>query len=164
MIIEPIHQPKVYIQITDVIPPNYLSILYAAAASIRVERKRYTMTTLDLNTLETALTNRARDLVRSLAERNQIAIETAADTFDATLLAAGRESSAQSLSQEFSLLRQVEAARDRIHDGSYGVCLRCEVEIPPKRLHAIPWAAYCLTCQALSEEAGVFRPNLARAA
>jgi hypothetical protein len=51
------------------------------------------MKTLDLKTLETALQTRARELVRSLAERNQIAIERSADEFDATLLAAERESS-----------------------------------------------------------------------
>jgi DnaK suppressor protein len=122
------------------------------------------MTTLDLKILKAALTNRAKQLVRSLAERNQIAIERAADPFDATLLAAQRESSAQNLSKDLELLRQVEAARDRMRDGTYGTCLFCEEAIAPKRLQAILWAAYCLSCQALSEEAGAFRPNLARAA
>ena len=31
-------------------------------------------------------------------------------------------------------LREVEAARDRLRDGSFGICLRCEEEIAPKRL------------------------------
>ena len=122
------------------------------------------MTTLELKTLETVLQARARELVRALAERNQIAIERSADAFDASLLAAERESSARSLEQEFRLLRQVEGARDRLRDGTFGICLRCEEEIAPKRLEAIPWAAYCVSCQEKTEEGAVFRPRLARAA
>jgi DnaK suppressor protein len=122
------------------------------------------MTTLDLKTLETALAARARELARSLAEHNQITIERAADAFDEALLAAERESSAQILAQDFQLLRQVEAARDRLRDGAFGICLRCEERIAPKRLQAVPWAAYCVSCQAQAEEGRTFRPRLDRAA
>lgn len=120
------------------------------------------MTTLNLKTLESALEARARELARSVTERNRITIEKSADAFDATLLAAEREASAQSLTQDFRLLREVEAARDRMRRGAYGICLRGEEEIPPKRLQAVPWAAYCLLCQAAAEKASP--PQLARAA
>jgi DnaK suppressor protein len=119
---------------------------------------------LELKTLETALSMRANELRRSLAARNQIAVEPAADVFDATLLAAQRESSARALEQEFQLLRQVEAARDRLRNGSFGSCLSCEEEIPPKRLSAIPWAAYCVPCQQKAEVNAPFRNAWARAA
>jgi DnaK suppressor protein len=33
---------------------------------------------------------------------------------------------------------------DREH---YGVCLECEEPISPKRLDAVPWARYCVSCQ-----------------
>lgn len=122
------------------------------------------MTTLDLKTLETALQTRARELARSLAAHNQITIERAADAFDEALLAAARESSAQILAQDFRLLRQVEAARDRLREGTFGVCLRCEEEIAPKRLLAIPWAAYCVSCRARVEEGEALRAMLDRAA
>ena len=122
------------------------------------------MTTLDLKTLETALETRARELVRSLAEHNQITIERAADAFDQALLGAERESSAQIMAQHFQLLRQVEAARDRMRDGTFGVCLRCEERIAPNRLRAIPWAACCVSCQAKAEEVGTFQPRFSRAA
>ena len=101
---------------------------------------------LELKTLETALTMRANELRRSLAKRNQIAVERSADVFDSTLLAAEREHSAKTLENEFQLLRQVEAARDRLRNGSFGSCLSCEEEIAPKRLSAIPWAPYCVSC------------------
>jgi DnaK suppressor protein len=41
----------------------------------------------------------------------------------------------------------VRTALQRIADGTYGTCFRCEREIAPKRLKALPWAAYCLACQ-----------------
>lgn len=49
--------------------------------------------------------------------------------------------------QNLSLLRDVEEALDRLDEGSYGVCGDCEQEISIKRLNAVPWAKYCITCQ-----------------
>ena len=122
------------------------------------------MTTLDMKTLEAALQRRARELARILAERSRIAIERAADTFDASLLAIERESSAQTLEQDFRLLREVDAALGRLRDGTFGICRRCEEEIAPKRLQAIPWAAYCVSCQEKAEADEMTLPGLARAA
>jgi RNA polymerase-binding transcription factor len=48
---------------------------------------------------------------------------------------------------EYLQLRQVEEALDRLVAGDYGVCQRCEEPIPAKRLHALPWAKYCVKCQ-----------------
>jgi DnaK suppressor protein len=48
---------------------------------------------------------------------------------------------------EIKLLREVEAAVRRIEQGTYGVCHECEEPISPKRLDALPWAKYCVTCQ-----------------
>ena len=122
------------------------------------------MTTAELKTFEIVLQTRASELARSLAERNQILIERSANAFDGSLLAADRESSAQALAEIFQVLRQVESARDRIRDGTYGICVRCEEEIPLRRLQAIPWAAFCLWCQERAEEGRAYRPMLARSA
>jgi DnaK suppressor protein len=133
-------------------------------SSTQAEREQRIMTTLDLTTLDETLTARAGELARSLTGRNQIVIERSADDFDNALLSAERESSALALSQDVVLLRQVEAARDRLRDGTFGICQGCEEEIAPKRLRAIPWAAYCLGCQARAEESGAAQPRLGRAA
>jgi DnaK suppressor protein len=45
------------------------------------------------------------------------------------------------------LLAQVEAALQRLGEGSYGVCARCGNEISTERLEALPYAIYCITCQ-----------------
>jgi DnaK suppressor protein len=41
-------------------------------------------------------------------------------------------------------LREVEAALDRLEDGTYGTCAVCGKEIPEGRLEAIPWATLCV--------------------
>jgi len=50
-------------------------------------------------------------------------------------------------SLDYLQLRMIEEALDRIEAGDYGVCLGCEEPIPAKRLQAVPWAKYCVTCQ-----------------
>jgi len=122
------------------------------------------MKNLDMKTLDSVLQRRARELVRSLAGSNQIAVERPADEFDAKLLAAERESSAQALAQDFRLLRQIQAARNRMIHGSYGSCLSCDGEIAVKRLQAVPWAEYCLSCQTEAEKDRAPVRELVRAA
>ena len=46
----------------------------------------------------------------------------------------------------YSQLRQVEDALERLELGEYGCCLGCGTAIPPKRLEAVPWARFCITC------------------
>jgi len=53
-------------------------------------------------------------------------------------------------SLDYGRLRMIEEALDRLKSGDYGFCLSCEEPIPPKRLNAIPWARYCVTCQELA--------------
>ena len=49
------------------------------------------------------------------------------------------------------ILTQIEEALERMDDGEYGVCVNCGQEVQPKRLEAVPWARYCITCQDLQE-------------
>ena len=47
-----------------------------------------------------------------------------------------------------SHLALVDAALERLDDGTYGACLRCGKPIATGRLEALPWAAHCIACQA----------------
>ena len=49
--------------------------------------------------------------------------------------------------QNNSVLRQVEGALERIREGTYGTCADCEEPISQKRLDAVPWARFCISCQ-----------------
>ena len=50
-------------------------------------------------------------------------------------------------SLEKSLLREVEEALLRVKEGTYGICQECEEPISAKRLQALPWAKFCVSCQ-----------------
>jgi DnaK suppressor protein len=48
---------------------------------------------------------------------------------------------------DMKLLREISDALRRMEHGNYGTCLECEEPISIKRLNAVPWARYCVTCQ-----------------
>ena len=90
---------------------------------------------------------RKAEIDESLRNRDEIAIEKAADAIDEVQLAGERELAIRNLDRESILLRSVRAALARIEDGSFGTCMHCEEDISPKRLNAVPWAPYCIRCQ-----------------
>jgi len=45
--------------------------------------------------------------------------------------------------------RQIDIALERMQQRRYGLCLRCEEEIPFARLQVHPSASHCLPCQTL---------------
>jgi DnaK suppressor protein len=45
------------------------------------------------------------------------------------------------------LIAQIDGALKRMDAGSYGTCERCGQPIAAERLEALPYAAYCITCQ-----------------
>ena len=53
---------------------------------------------------------------------------------------------------DYAQLRLIDEALDRLDSGDYGICLSCEEPIPPKRLHAVSWARYCVRCQEAGAE------------
>ena len=48
---------------------------------------------------------------------------------------------------DMKLLREIADALHRLDHDTYGICMECEEPISPKRLDAVPWARYCVTCQ-----------------
>jgi DnaK suppressor protein len=56
------------------------------------------------------------------------------------------------LGSEEDTLTQIEAAVERIEDGSYGWCDVCGEKIPESRLNVIPYAIQCVRCASHQEE------------
>lgn len=56
------------------------------------------------------------------------------------------------MENEGATLGNIEAALERIEDGTYGFCEECGVKIPKKRLEAIPYATMCVKCASAQEE------------
>jgi len=84
------------------------------------------------------------ELTRFLCHRDEIATERASDKLDEVQL---EREFFVNLARESTILRQIRGALSRIADGTFGVCLRCEEDISPERMAAVPWAGYCITCQ-----------------
>ena len=115
------------------------------------------MTKSELNRFKNILQDRLSELAMVLRKREGIAIEKSPDALDEVQHAAERELAIRNLDRESNLLRNVKGALQRIQEGSYGVCLNCEEPINPKRLDAVPWAAFCVRCQEMvdrSQESG----------
>ena len=58
-----------------------------------------------------------------------------------------------------SRLEQINAALDRIEDGTYGTCAKCGKAIDPRRLDAEPAALLCID-DASAEDANIATPTL----
>ena len=109
------------------------------------------MTKGELEKYKTALEAKKAEIADALKNREDIAIEKAADAIDEVQLAGERELAIRNLDRGSGLLRKVLAALVRVEDGSYGTCLHCDEEISPKRLKALPWAPFCIKCQELAD-------------
>jgi DnaK suppressor protein len=72
--------------------------------------------------------------------------DTATETFDRELDDGLQEGAERQL-------EQIEAALQRIEDGSYGLCAIDGQPIPEERLRAVPWATLCIEHQREQEQA-----------
>lgn len=55
--------------------------------------------------------------------------------------------------RERAVLREIDAALDRIDEGVFGTCEDCGEEISLPRLNALPYATLCVDCKADREGA-----------
>jgi DnaK suppressor protein len=70
-----------------------------------------------------------------------------ADSADAAIGDALADVSLAIIDRHIRELRDIEAARARIADGSFGSCVDCGINIGFERLQAYPTAKRCLVCQ-----------------
>jgi RNA polymerase-binding transcription factor DksA len=55
------------------------------------------------------------------------------------------------MENEEGTLEKIDAALERIEEGTYGSCVECNGRIPKTRLNAIPYTPYCVKCAAKLE-------------
>lgn len=58
------------------------------------------------------------------------------------------------LTQAQQQLEHIQAALQRVDEGTYGLCAACGEPIPPDRLEVLPYASLCVRCQAQHEQVG----------
>jgi RNA polymerase-binding transcription factor len=106
----------------------------------------------DLELLRQVLKSKINEAVATSGSRDSIRSQQVADPIDMTQQAAEREMAMQNLHRGAALFRQLRSAMTRLDDGSYGICLQCEEPISPKRLNAVPWDEFCISCQETADQ------------
>jgi len=97
------------------------------------------------------LAAKREEILRQSRRPEDIWIVPSNETIETVQLAGEREFAIQALERETRSLAQIGAALQRISEGEFGICMDCEEPISPKRLAAVPWAAYCLRCQEMHD-------------
>ena len=99
-------------------------------------------TIIDINFL---LAKRETHL-RSL-EREDVTIESSGDIADTANGDVMKEIKLGLFEVERSELIAIQEARQRIRDGTYGICTVCDTLIPVMRLKYLPYEERCIGCQ-----------------
>jgi RNA polymerase-binding transcription factor DksA len=56
------------------------------------------------------------------------------------------------IENEDEILQHVQEALIRVEAGTYGTCESCDALIPERRLQVVPYARFCVKCQAQAED------------
>lgn len=51
-------------------------------------------------------------------------------------------------------IQDIDAALERIDNGEYGICARCDEDIPARRMEVRPFSRYCVECKSEVEKFG----------
>jgi len=78
--------------------------------------------------------------------------EVFADPADRATAESDRSFTLRIRDRERRLIRKIQAALQRIEDGSYGICEDCGEEIGVPRLKARPVTKLCINCKSKQEE------------
>ena len=78
--------------------------------------------------------------------------EALPDISDQASVEADQNFSLRIREREQRLIKKIDEALDRIDQNIYGICERCEEEIPYPRLKARPVTTLCINCKTLEEQ------------
>ncbi len=93
-------------------------------------------------------------LAGDLTLLKELRSESPGDVGDAAYDTAQDEISSQLAEVESRELASIENALERMKEGTYGQCEVCGCRIPMARLHALPYATMCISCQRELERSG----------
>ncbi|MBX3320170.1 MAG: TraR/DksA family transcriptional regulator [Nitrospira sp.] len=90
-------------------------------------------------------------LGQSLTEDQQRRLESARDVGDQALMDLERELGISLMEMRNRRRQSIDEALTRLHEGTYGICAECGIEISERRLQAVPFAKLCVECQSRAE-------------
>ena len=100
-----------------------------------------------------ALSNLHKENSRSLEDETGELVSGSADQHlaDTATETVEREIGSTLEEHDERLLVAIDAALQRIENGTYGKCVNCGAPIPEERLEAMPWATLCIDCKRKEE-------------
>ena len=101
----------------------------------------------DVDKYKALLMTKREEIVGKSRQREEIWVVQCNDLIETVQMAGDRDFAVRAMERESKSMVQIDAALKRIQRDEFGICLDCEEPISPKRLAAVPWAAYCLECQ-----------------
>lgn len=94
----------------------------------------------------------ARSIKGDLSLLRELHGEASGDILDAAADSVQDEINSRLLEVESDELLAIDAAINRIADGTYGVCQDCDKPIPLRRLQAVPYVVDCIDCRRAAEK------------
>ncbi|MEI8014729.1 MAG: TraR/DksA C4-type zinc finger protein [Nitrospira sp.] len=128
-------------------PPAAKSVTVKPKAKKSSQGKKYAAIRRDLERQRKALLEEA---VEGLANPN--GQETFPDVSDQASVEAEQNFSMRIREREQRLIKKIDEALERMNQDVYGICERCEEEIPYPRLKARPVTTLCINCKTLEEQ------------
>ena len=121
------------------------------------------MSTLDIDRFrQTLLEERKRvvDAIKYLHDENPGSMEDQVEEIQGTVDNHPGDTASVTLDREIDytleenseqVLAAIDAALNRMDEGTFGTCRTCGQPIAPERLEAMPWATQCIDCKRKAE-------------
>jgi DnaK suppressor protein len=116
-----------------------------AKKAVAASRKKFLVKVGEhLEEMKAKLADEINSALKAEREANK---DEGMDTYDLASEERDREINFILSDRERAKIKSIEDALGRLHDGSYGICDSCEIEIAEERLEALPFTRLCRDCQ-----------------
>jgi DnaK suppressor protein len=103
------------------------------------------------NQFQEVLEKKRDDILKMVTHNEENLTRDVGDEADVASQTFERELLFEMEDGERVILDDIEAALRKIEKGEFGICESCRKGISVPRLKAMPWARYCISCQARAE-------------
>jgi RNA polymerase-binding protein DksA len=119
-----------------------------------LSKPRLSKLTTSLDRRYASLLEEVRDALEKSENQQYVALidGSSTDIADESIADALADLSLAIIDRHIQEMRDIEAARARIKDGSFGICIDCGTEISSERLVVNATAKRCVTCQRQREK------------
>jgi DnaK suppressor protein len=102
--------------------------------------------------LQTRRDELARTILRTEQEGREADEDPTVDLADKAANSYTKEFLFGQTHNDRSMLQLIDDALTRIRNNTFGECIACNEELQQKRLEAVPWTRYCISCQEKKEK------------